>query len=200
LWSGPAAAVLFFAGTLLIGALTPDYSSIRQTVSELGQVGAPGQFAFTILLGVVAILLLIAAFAMARTLRARGHSIAPAILVGAMAVSCAGVGYFSFPLPLHNVFGMSETIGLQAPLAAALIRARDPAMRRAKKFSAILYVLVLIAIAINLVPLIRPPGAWELVRRVFGLVQRSLFAAWFVWCAGYCLLLRRASSWGALRS
>ena len=109
--------------------------------------------------------------------------------MAAMAVSCAGVGVFAFPHPLHNVFGMSETIGLQAPIVAALTRTRRIDDRRLRWFSAVMYLVVLLAIAINLIPLVRPVGLWEEIKPIFGLVQRSLFLAWFVWCAVYCLLL-----------
>jgi hypothetical protein len=51
---------------------------------------------------------------------------------------------FGPPHPLHNVFGESELIGYQAPLAAF----------------------------------------GSAVAPAHGLVQRSLFAAWFGWCAG----------------
>ena len=33
-----------------------------------------------------------------------------------MALSAAGVGVFAYPHPLHNVFGISELVGYQAPL------------------------------------------------------------------------------------
>ena len=54
LWFGPLAVLLFVAGTLAIGLITPGYSHARQTVSELGEVGSPGQMAFSVLLCLVA--------------------------------------------------------------------------------------------------------------------------------------------------
>jgi hypothetical membrane protein len=191
LWFGPIASVLFFAGTIAVGLLDTGYSHVRQTVSELGEVGVPGRVPFTILLCLVAICLLVSAAGVARSLREAGGSALTAYFMAAMAVSCAGVGVFAFPHPLHNVFGMSETIGLQAPIVAALTRTRRLDDGRLRWFSATMYLVVLLAIAINLIPLLRPAGLWEEIKPIFGLVQRSLFLAWFVWCAGYCLLLMR---------
>ena len=192
LWFGPAALLTFFAGTLTIGAFTPGYSLVGQTVSELGEVGAPGQFAFSALLCLVAVFIAICTTAIARSLRELGCSALPAYFVAAMAFSCAGVGIFSFPHPLHNVFGMSETLGLQAPLVAALVCRNKPDARQIGVFSIIMYILVVLAIAINLIPLVRPASLWPLIKPYFGLVQRSLFASWFIWFAGYAVLLMRA--------
>jgi len=191
LWFGPIALLLFVAGTITIGQMTPGYSLVRQTVSELGEVGAPGRTAFTMLLCIIAASLLVYAGALVRSLHELGHTPVPAYLVSAMAISCAGVGVFSFPHPLHNVFGLSETLGLQAPLAAALVSRHDARAKQLTMFSTVMYILVLLAIAINLIPIIRPPALWVHLRPIFGLVQRSLFASWFTWSAGYALFLMR---------
>ena len=108
-----------------------------------------------------------------------------------MAISTAGVGLFAYPEPLHNIFGMSETVGYQAPLVAALVCKTDPRAKRIKAFSIVMYVAVLLAIAINLVALVRPAEIWSQIKPFFGVVQRSLFASWFIWCTGYALLLMR---------
>jgi len=191
LWFGPVAFLLFIVGTLAIGAITPGYSHVRQTVSELGEAGSPGQFAFSALLCLVAACLVICATAVARSLRELGCSALPAYFVVAMAFSCAGVGLFSFPHPFHNIFGLSETVGLQAPLVAALVCRTQPRAKQAVVFSLIMYVVVALALIINFIPLLRPANLWPLIRPFFGVIQRSLFASWFIWCAGYAVLLMR---------
>jgi hypothetical membrane protein len=193
LWFGPIAVIIFLAGTFAIGLMIPGYSLVQQTVSELGEVGSPGQTAFSVLLCIVAGCLLVFAGAVAWSLRELGHSALPAWFVSAMAVSCAGVGVFSFPHPLHNIFGLSETVGLQAPLVAALAGRKDARAKSVTSFSAFMYIVVLLAIAINLIPLFRPADLWAHMRPFFGLVQRSLFASWFFWCAGYAVLLSRVA-------
>jgi hypothetical membrane protein len=189
LWFGPIAAVLLFAGMVAIGLMLPGYSQVRQTVSELGEVGSPGRVAFSVLRSVVAACLLVFAGAVVRTLREARQPTLPAYFVAAMAVSAAGVGIFAFPHPLHNIFGMSELVGYQAPLAAALVRRTDQNARRLAAFSIVMYVVVLLAIAANMTTLTRHGDLWAHIQPFYGLVQRFLFAAWFFWCAGYAVLL-----------
>jgi hypothetical protein len=52
-----------------------------------------------------------------------------------------------------------------------------------------MYLAVAVAFAINLIPLVRPANLWPLIKPFFGIVQRSLFASWFIWVAGYAVLL-----------
>lgn len=191
LWYGPAAAFLLAAGAFAIGLAIPDYSHVRQTVSELGESGSPGQFAFTALLVLVAACLALCATGVARTLARMGLSSLPAYFIGAMAVSTAGVGVFAFPHELHNVFGMSELIGYQAPLVAAWTARKDRGARDIAAFSAAMYVAVLLAIVANVSAMDRNGDLWALVQPAYGIVQRALFAAWFLWCAGYAVLLMR---------
>jgi hypothetical protein len=55
-----------------------------------------------------------------------------------------------------------------------------------------MYVAVLLAIAANLTTLNRHGDLWAHIHPFYGVVQRFLFAAWFLWCAGYGVLLLRA--------
>jgi hypothetical membrane protein len=191
LWLGPIAALLLFAGIFAIGLMIPGYSHIRQTVSELGEIGSPARVAFSVLLSLVAACLIAFAGGVARTLRESGYSTLPAYFVVAMAISAAGVGLFAFPDPLHNVFGMSELVGYQAPLVAALVCRTAPKGRQLATFSIVMYALVLLAIAANMTTLDRHGDLWTHVQPFYGVVQRFLFAAWFFWCAGYAVLLMR---------
>lgn len=191
LWFGPIAALLLFFGISLIGLMIPGYSHVRQTVSELGEIGSPGRIAFSLLLSLVAVCLVIFSFAAVRTLRVSGYSTLPAYFVGAMAISVTGVGIFAFPLPLHNVFGMSELVGYQAPLVAALAYRKAANLRSLSNFSMAMYVLVVLTLAANLTTLNRHGDLWAQIQPIYGVVQRSLFATWFFWCAGYAVLLLR---------
>jgi hypothetical membrane protein len=191
LWFGPIAALVLFAGIFAIGLIFPGYSHIRQTVSELGEIGSPGRVAFSVLLSLVAACLIAFASGVARILRKTGYSTLPAYFVGAMALSVAGVGLFAFPHPLHNVFGMSELVGYQAPLVAALVCRSAPDARQLATFSIVMYALVVLAIAVNMTALDRHGILWTHIQPFHGVVQRLLFAAWFFWCAGYAVLLMR---------
>jgi hypothetical protein len=82
-----------------------------------------------------------------------------------------------------NIFGISELIGYQAPLVFALTWRRDPRANTLVALSWIFYVVVCVAVALNLSSLDRQGLVWAYVKPVQGLAQRALFAAWFGWSA-----------------
>ena len=188
---GPLAAALLGLGIAVLPFWVPGYSQVHQTVSEIGEMDSPARIPFTIMLCGVALCLVIFAASVGAESRRAGRGRLSAYLIGCMAVSAAGVGIFAFPHPLHNVFGESELIGYQAPLAFALSWRRDPNAKRLVSFSWIMFVLIWISIALNLVSLDRHSALWAEMKPIYGLIQRSLFAAWFGWCAGIGVLLRQ---------
>jgi hypothetical membrane protein len=180
---GPLAGIVLGAGIVALAFLVPGYSQIRQTVSEIGEVGSPMQLPFTVLLCVVAACLLIFASAIRDASISAGHRPWASYVIGCMAISAAGVGVFSFPHPLHNVFGMSELIGYQAPLVFALTWRGDRNAGALVAVSWLMAVLVWGAIALNLATLDRHSALWAVERPYYGLVQRALFLVWFGWGA-----------------
>jgi hypothetical membrane protein len=190
---GPLAAAVFAFGIVGLGLVVPGYSQVRQTVSEIGEVGSPARIPFAILLCVIAACVVAFAVGLREVSASAGRSRWAAYVTGLMAVSVAGVGVFAFPHPLHNVFGISELIGYQAPLLLALTWRGDARLRPVVMFSWVMVALVWVAIALNLSSLDRSGAVWAHVKPVNGLVQRALFAAWFGWCAGVGVMLFRGS-------
>jgi hypothetical membrane protein len=186
---GPLAAVLLLVGIIGLAFLVPDYNAIRQTVSEIGEMDSPARIPFAVMLCLVAVCLIIFALAVRCECHRSGHNAFCAYLMVCMAVSGAGVGIFAFPHPLHNVFGLSETIGYQAPLAFALAWRRDAGARGLVIFSWIFFALIWLSIGFNMSSMIRGGSLWMHIKPYYGLVQRSLFAAWFLWCGGIGVLL-----------
>jgi hypothetical protein len=193
---GPLGAVILGGGIVGLAFAVPGYSSVHQTVSEIGEVGSPARAPFPLMICVVAACLLVFAWAVRNFSKAAGYASWPAYLIVCMAISAAGVGIFSFPHPLHNVFGLSETIGYQAPLGFALAWRRNSAARRYVSFSWLMFVVVWIAIALNMSSIDRHGALWAFLKPEYGLVQRALFAAWFAWGAGLGLMLWRAARSG----
>jgi hypothetical membrane protein len=185
---GPLAAAILILGIGGLAYLVPGYSQVRQTVSEIGEMDSPARIPFTIMLCCVALCLLIFASGVRSESKAASRNAVSAYLIACMAISAAGVGIFAFPHPLHNVFGQSELIGYQAPLAFAWAWRADPKARRLVAFSWLLFVLIWVSIALNLSSLMRG-SFWTAIKPFYGLVQRSLFAAWFCWAAGIGVLL-----------
>jgi hypothetical membrane protein len=186
---GPLAGAILAFGIAGLALLIPGYSHVHRTVSEIGEVGSPARVPFAIMLCCVAVCILVFAAAVRDRSGEAGHSRLAAYLIGFMALPAAGIGVFAYPHPLHNIFGISELVGYQAPLVLAFTWRRDPRARLLVFLSWILYVVVCVAIALNLSSLDRQGLVWAYLKPVYGLTQRALFAAWFGWCAVVGLLL-----------
>jgi hypothetical protein len=191
---GPLAAVIFAVGVAGLPLIVPDYSSIHQTVSEIGEVGSPARIPFAAMLLSVALCIAIFALGVRDVSLASGRPLLVAYLIGYMAIPSAGIGIFAFPHPLHNVFGISELIGYHAPLALALTWRGDPRAKSLVRFSWIIAFAIWVALGLNMSAMARDGIVWTHVKPVLGLVQRSLFAVWFLWSAvlGGALLQRNS--------
>lgn len=188
---GPLALIIFALGILILPLLVPGYDQVRQTVSEIGEMDSPMRWPFAAMLAAVAACLVVFALGLRTASIGARHNSLSAWLTVWMAIAAAALGYFAFPHPLHNVFGESELIGYQAPVAFALAWRNDPRARAVVRFSWIMYVLVLISLALNLTVLVRSGVIWNDIKPIYGLVQRSLFACFFVWSAGAGWMLWR---------
>jgi hypothetical membrane protein len=184
---GPLAGVTLGLGVAGLALLIPGYSHMHQTVSEIGEMGSMARVPFAVMLGCVAVCILLFASAVYDVSVAADHSRFAAYLIGFMALPAAGIGVFAYPHPAHNLFGMSELIGYQAPLIFALTWRRDSRAKTLVVLSWIFFALIWGAIALNLSAL--SPPVWAYVKPLHGLAQRALFAAWFGWCAVLGILL-----------
>jgi hypothetical membrane protein len=184
---GPLAGLILAFGIARLALLVPGYSHIHQTVSEIGEVGSPARVPFAIMLFCVAACILIFALGIRDVSVAAQHCQLAAYLTGFMALPAAGIGLFAYPHPFHNLFGMSELIGYQAPLAFALTWRHEPRAKTLVVLSWVFFALVWSAIALNLTSL--NSSIWVYVRPFHGLAQRALFGAWFGWCALIGVLL-----------
>jgi hypothetical membrane protein len=188
---GPLAGALLFAGIIGLALMVPGYSPVRQTVSEIGEVGSPARVPFATMLCCVGSCLVVFALAVRELSVKLGHSQLAAYFIGYMALPAVGIGIFAYPHPLHNVFGLSELIGYQAPLILSLTWRRDPRAATLVAFSWVMFGIIWAVIGLNLSAFDRNGLVWAYAKPVYGLVQRALFAAWFVWCAVIGVLLFR---------
>lgn len=184
---GPLAGIILGFGVAGLALLIPGYSHVHQTVSEIGEIGSRARVPFAFMLGCVAVCILLFASAIRDVSVAAQHSRLSAYLIAFMALPAAGIAVFAYPHPAHNIFGMSELIGYQAPLAFALAWRHDPGAKTLVVLSWIFFLLIWGAIALNLSPFVA--AVWVYVKPVHGIAQRALFAAWFGWCAIAGILL-----------
>ncbi len=190
---GPLAAAIFAIGIVVLALLVPGYDQIRQTVSEIGEIDSPMRWPFAAMLWVVAACLIVFALALRRASLDARHNTVAAYLAAWMAVVSVAIGFFAFPHPLHNPFGESELIAYQAPLAFALAWRNDPRGRGVVAFSWLMYVLLWISLGFNMAKITGSGTLWNDIKPFYGLVQRSLFACFFIWIAGAGLALWRRS-------
>jgi hypothetical membrane protein len=190
---GPLAALILAIGIVVLGLLVPGYSATRQTVSEIGEMASPMRWPFTALLLILALCLLVFTSGVWRASRRAGRNITSVICLAWMAIAVAALGVLAFPHPLHGIFGLSQMIGYQAPLAFALAWRGEPRMRQAAAFSMLMYVLLLLSTAVNLSTVARDSGLWNAIQPFYGLVQRSLFVCFFGWVAGAGWMLWRGA-------
>jgi len=184
---GPLAGAILGFGIAGLALLIPGYSHVHQTVSEIGEIGSAARMPFAIMLFCVAACIVVFASAVRDVSLAAHHSPFAAYLIAFMALPAAGIGVFAYPHPLHNVFGLSELIGYQAPLILALTWRRDPRAKTLVVLSWIFFAIIWGAIVLNLTSFVQP--VWAYVKPIHGLAQRALFAAWFGWCAVVGILL-----------
>lgn len=186
---GVVAVIVLWAGLVLLPFMVPGYDWVRQTVSEIGEQGSPARVPFATMLCIFAACLLVFAWALRDVARKFDAPTAVAYVAGCMAISSVGVGIFAYPHPLHNVFGLSEFVGYQAPWVLALAWRRVKPLHGLVVFSWLMAVVVWCMILANLSALDFTGWLWHLERPVYGIVQRALFFTWSVWLAGASLAL-----------
>jgi hypothetical membrane protein len=186
---GLVATVILACGLGVLPLMVPGYDWVRQTVSEIGEMGSPARVPFAAMLCCFGACLLLFAWAIRDVSLQLRRSTVAAYVTGFMAVSSAGVGIFAYPHPLHNVFGLSEFVGYQAPWILALAWRRRQEVRGLVAFSWIMAAIVWCAIIANLGALDPHGWIWTTERPVYGIIQRSLFCVWCVWLAGASLML-----------
>jgi hypothetical protein len=79
---GPLAGTILGFDIVGLALLIPGYSHVRQTVSEIGEIGSPARVPFAIMLCCVAACLLMFALAVRGVLLATDHSSIAAYLLG----------------------------------------------------------------------------------------------------------------------
>ncbi|MBL7472930.1 DUF998 domain-containing protein [Robertkochia sediminum] len=170
-------AILFIAGTILLGGLVQGYNPLAQTVSEIGRAGSPLQLPWQIFCVVVGVLLAIFSGLLIGFARKNSMSGVPGILLLSYAICQIGLGFFPTPHALHNVFGLLMIVGYSAPLSFALLwKGRTSAAFT--RISLTCFALVVTGIFLNLTPAFAP-DLYPL--EYYGAVQRFLLFTFYLY-------------------
>src|SRR5260370_39998773 len=87
---GPLAGVILAFGIAGLDLMIPGYSHVRQTVSEIGEIGSPARVPFAIMLCCVSACILVFASAVRDISIQAGRSALAAYVIGFMALAAAG--------------------------------------------------------------------------------------------------------------
>ncbi|MCX2718444.1 DUF998 domain-containing protein [Lentiprolixibacter aurantiacus] len=170
-------ALLFITGTFILGSLVRDYSFVAQTVSEIGQQGSPQELSWQIFSILIGLLIILFSFGLIAFARRNNWSVIPAIFVLFAGLSQFGTALFPSPHPLHNVFGLSMTIGYFSPLVFGLPW-KNKLGGSFRGYSLLAFGLIMIGIFLNLSPLF----AHDLYPlEYYGLVQRFLLFTFYLY-------------------
>ena len=172
-------AIAFILGTFVLGSQLNDYSPISQTISEIGEKGSPLYIQwqlFSIGIGCLLILFAIGIISFAKKMNL---STVPGIFILFYGLSQFTIGVFPSPHPLHNVFGLSMTVGYFSPLIFALLWKNQLGLAF-KTVSLIAFILIILGIFLNLTPAFAP-SLYPI--EYYGIAQRFLLFTFYIYCA-----------------
>ena len=171
--------VLFIAGSLVLGSFLADYSFISQTVSEIGQEGSPLKLTWQLFSLLIGLLLILFSLGIISFARRNKWSVVPGLFVLFAGLSEFGIALFPSPHPLHNMFGLSMTIGYFSPLIFFLLW-KNKLGASFKWYSLFAFILIVLGIFLNLSPMF----ARDLYPlEYYGLVQRFLLYTFYLYLA-----------------
>jgi len=173
-------ATTFILGTFILGGLLEGYNPVSQTISEIGEKGSPLYTPWQIFSISIGGLLILFAVGLISFAKKKKLSILPGIFILIYGLSQFCIGLFPSPHPLHNVFGLSMTIGYFSPLVFALSWGKKLG-KTFKKVSLIAFILIVLGIFLNLTPAFAP-SLYNM--EYYGIVQRFLLFTFFAYC-GY---------------
>ena len=177
---GWVAAVIFIIGTFILGSLLQDYDLVSQTVSEIGQNDSPLSFQWQLFSISVGLLITLFSIGLVSFAKENRLSLAPGIFMLTYGIAQFGVGMFPSPHQLHNVFGLSMTLGYFSPLVIALAW-KNQLGKVFKQISLLAFALIVLGIFLNLSPAFAP-ALYPL--EYYGIVQRFLLFTFYVY-TGY---------------
>ena len=182
-------SITFILGTFILGSLLADYNLVSQTISEIGEKGSAVYMQWQLFSMIIGVLLMIFSIGIISFARGNNLSFIPGIFVLFAGLSEFGIAFFPSPHQLHNVFGLTMTIGYFSPLMFFLLW-KDKLGIPFKRFSLIAFILIILGIFLNLTPAFAP-SLYPL--KYYGLVQRFLIFTFYIYIAFIAINTIRSS-------
>ena len=169
---GIGSPLLFWSMTFISGSLQGEYHHLRNTISELGKLGSPGEAPTSWILLALAMTCFLFSVAFLKKSRELGISIAPALLTFPFAFAMGWAGYFPLGNFFHGILGPLPLLLILSPLSALFLWRKVPVSRQVRVASGIALFLMLLI----LLRFVRPFGF-----QFEGLVQRFFYLGWTLW-------------------
>lgn len=166
---------LFWATTIICGAVLGDYNHLRRLVSELGALGTPTQLIFSGGLVLCALLGIPFIIALATRCREEHVSPIPVLLVLAFSVSIGGAALFPLPLRLHLYLGLPSILLVLSPPLGLVLWSDSTRLRPIRPYA---------VIALGLMALGFLAFFPDILGGYAGLKQRVFHAGWGIWFVG----------------
>ena len=182
-------SITFILGTFILGSLLADYNSVSQTISEIGEKGSPLYMQWQLFSIIIGVFMMIFSIGIISFARRNKLSFIPGIFVFFAGVSEFGIAFFPSPHQLHNVFGLTMTIGYFSPLMFFLLW-KDKLGIQFKRYSIIAFILIILGVFLNLTPAFAP-SLYSL--EYYGLVQRFLIYTFYIYIAYIAFTTIRSS-------
>ena len=191
LQSSVVATLLYFGNLLVLGALQPGYSHMRQFASELGMADAANPRVFGAMSVLTGAVFFVTAFGVYRaTKRLTERSALSAVIgifIALFGVNLIFAGLFPLPNPLHSAFGVA-LFTFMVPWLIAWAFWRFPSARF-MSWTQIFTAFVIIGTAV-----LQTGLAGGVDDSNIGMFQRIAAGIFFVWLVATCLWLGRSSA------
>lgn len=171
LYLGFLVPILFWLTTVICGFLLDDYNHLTLLVSELGALGTPTQYLFTIGLVLSAVLNIVFTLGLWKYCKKLQFNALPILFLSFYSF-IIGPAIFPMPLKLHSISGLPFPLLMLSPLIALLVWRKKEHFLKIRTVAIISFVIMMFGFLI-FVP--------DFLNEYFGLKQRFLYTGWTIW-------------------
>jgi Predicted membrane protein len=168
---GIAIPLLFWVTTIICGLVMGNYSHATRMVSELGAIGTPSQYIFTVGLVLCSLLSMLFIVDLYRACKRAGLSTVPVLILLTFSFSILGAAIFPLPLRLHGILGMPSMLLFLSPILGMILWRADSS-KSTMWFSLLALALMLLGFLVEMP---------DVLSNYVGVKQRFFHAGWSVW-------------------
>jgi hypothetical membrane protein len=179
--SGVATPILFWIATFIAGGFSNNYNHLKNTISELGQIGAPAEHFMLVALPLLAVAATIFSFYFFQACKRLKISFWPAIFSFSLPISMLWAGIFPMGNSLHDKQGPLPLL-LLLGMIVAIIQWPKQSFKKEQSATIIATLLVLLIF----LRFVKPFG-----NEYEGTVQRFYYLGWSVWYISIAILLSK---------